>query len=105
MNVFWALLTVIVVLVFHLAAIGGYLEGLGISRVASAAELMVIDERGKSILYAIYSPQVRAKVRERCDTNDRHERETINKELDRLLKEYLLAAGKRFDPMPTCDAV
>ena len=49
--------------------------------------------------------EVRAKIRERCDTNDRGARERINTELDRLLKEYRLAAGKQFEPMPTCAEV
>jgi len=104
-SVFWALLSIIVVLTFHLVSVKGYLSSIGISPVASAAEVQIIDQRSKSILYAIYSPQVRAKIRERCDTQDRHEREVINMELDRLLKEYRDAAGERFDPMPTCAQV
>ena len=104
-SVFWALLLIIAVLTFHLASVKGYLSSIGISPVASAAEVHIIDQRSKAILYAIYSPQVRAKIRQRCDTNDREEREQINTELDRLLKEYRDAAGERFDPMPTCGQV
>lgn len=104
-NVFWALLILIVVLTFHLASANGYLGRLGIPAVANADELQKVDDGNKAILKAIYSPQIRAKIRERCDTGDAAARERINKELDRLLNEYKLGAGKDFQPMPTCAEV
>ena len=104
-NVFVTLLVLIAVLAFHLASVNGYLSGLGIPAVAKADELEKVTEGNHAILKAIYSPQIRAKIRARCDTSDADTRERINKELDRLLNEYKLGAGKDFTPMPTCTEV
>ncbi len=105
MNVFWSLLIIGGLLLAHLAAVHGYLEGLGISRVANASEVALLDARSKAILKAIASPQIRAKVRERCDATTPAAKERVNVELDRLKREYLLAAGEPFAPMPTCGEV
>ena len=104
-NVFLSLLVIGLVLGFHIASSSGWLSGIGISAVANASELRAVDERTKAILKAIYSPQVRAKIRARCDTNDATEKERINTELDRLLNEYKAGAGEAYRPMPTCAEV
>lgn len=105
LNVFWSLLIIGALLIGHLAAVHGYLEGLGISRTANASELALLDVRSKSILKAIYSPQIRAKVRERCDAETPTAVERVNVELDRLKNEFEAAAGEPFKPMPTCGEV
>ncbi len=104
-NVFWMLLILSITLGSHLGAAHGLLQPLGIQPFASAEEIKIIDERSKAILRAIYSPQIRAKVRKRCDTNAAGEREQINKELDRILAEYKAAAGEPFRPIPHCSEV
>ncbi len=105
LNVFLALVMIITVLAFHLLSTSGTLGFMGIEGVARAGEVQIIDARSKAILKAIYSPQIRAKIRERCDTNDAHLRERINTELDRLLGEYRSAAGEPFGVMPNCSQV
>ena len=105
LNVFWSLLIIGGLLIGHLAAVHGYLEGMGISRTANASELALLDVRSKSILRAIYSPQIRAKVRQRCDADTPAGRERVNVELHRLLDAFELAAGEEFKPMPTCGEV
>ena len=105
LNVFWSLLIIGGLLIGHLAAVHGYLEGLGISRTANASEVALLDTRSKAILKAIYSPQIRAKVRERCDADTPAGRERVNVELDRLKNEFEMAAGEPFLPMPTCSEV
>ncbi len=105
LNVFLAIVMIITVLGFHILSSSGTLGFMGIQGVARADDVRRIDDRGKSILFAIYAPQIRAKIRARCDTNDAHLRERINTELDRLLKEYKAAAGEAFGPMPNCSQV
>lgn len=63
------------------------------------------DQTSKAILKALYLPQVRAKVRERCDTTDAQKRANINRELDRIREEYKNLAGHEFGPNPRCDEV
>lgn len=104
-TVFVSIVVLGFMVVTHQLASYGYLESIGISRVANASELNQVDERTKAILRAIYSPQVRGKVRERCDTNDPREREKINKELDRILNEYKDGSGEDFRPIPKCGEV
>lgn len=105
----WAVFVSIIVLAcvigVHLAAANGMLARFGISGIAYASDVDSINQRSVSILYAIYSPQVRAKVRQRCDTNDAAARERINTELSRILREYEHAAGQPFGVMPRCDEV
>ncbi len=104
-NVFWTLMILLVLVTGHIMSVHGYLSPIGISGHAQASELAVIADRGKSILYAIYSPQIRAKVRERCDASTPAEREEVNVELDRLMKEFKQAAREEFRPMPSCGEV
>ena len=104
-NVFFSLLCIWSILGFHIASTSGWLIALGISGVANAGELAAVDTRTKAILYAIYSPQVRAKVRARCDTTDAAEVEKINTELDRLLNAYKAGADEDYKPIPTCAEV
>lgn len=63
------------------------------------------DQTSKAILRALYLPQVRAKVRERCDTTDAQKRANINRELDRIREEYKNLSGHEFGPDPRCDEV
>ena len=58
-----------------------------------------------AILRALYLPQIRAKVRERCDTAEADKRAAINQELDRIKEEYKHFAGAEFGPDPRCDQV
>lgn len=95
----------IATLAIHIAGVRGYLEFMGVKRTATVADVETIDSRTKSILYAIYAPQVRGLVRERCDTTDRRERERINSVLDRVLRDYKEASGADFAPMPSCQEV
>ncbi len=105
LNVFWSLLIIGLLLFAHLAAAYGLLERFGVSGVASAAQVQTLEKGNKAILYAIYAPQFRAKIRERCDATTHVERERINVELDRMKAVYKEAAGEEFSPMPTCDQV
>ena len=105
LNVFWSILVIGTLLTGHLLAVHGYLESLGISATANASELNTLNVRSKAILYAIYSPQIRAKVRERCDAESATATERVNVELDRLKNEFKAAAGEKFTPLPTCAEV
>lgn len=89
----------------HLSAAKGFLAPVGIHGVASTQDVEDLKKSNESILYGIYAPQIRAKIRERCSTNSAAEREEINKELDRILRDYREATGKSFSPMPSCDEV
>lgn len=111
-NVFLMIIGIAAVLSYHLLAAGGWLSFLGVDDVASSGQVEIVkeqikevDEKTNSVLYAIYAPQIRAKVRERCLTEDGGERERINKEIDRIKKEYKDATGADFEPMPGCDEV
>lgn len=70
-------------------------------------KLVNIDVRTVDILRQLYRPQMRSKVRERCDTKDQAVRERINFEIDLLQKAFKKAAGESVDPLvePTCDKV
>jgi len=103
--VFVTLTTMVFVMGLHLAAAKGFLEPYGLSGFASTAQVKEVENKTDSILYAIYAPQIRATIRERCDTSDPREREQINKRLDRILREYEAATGERFQPIPRCDEV
>ena len=63
------------------------------------------DRTSQSILKALYLPQIRAKIRERCDTSDGMERAVINKELDRINDEYTRLSGESLGIAPRCDEV
>lgn len=104
-GVFLMLSGTILILALHLMAAKGILEPLGVSAIATKAEVVQVVEKQNAILYAIYAPQVRAKIRERCEADTAQEREKVNQELDRLLRDYKEAAGEKFTPIPSCDEV
>lgn len=120
----WAVFVMIVftafILSLHIAMVKGFFEPFGYSAVAYSAEVRVMldeelkpvreqldasDRKSNSILFAIYAPQIRQKVRERCDTTSADLREKINRELNFILREYEELAGKPFLPMPRCGEV
>lgn len=68
-------------------------------------KLDAVQATNHAILRAIYIPQIRARVRERCDIPDRAQRDRINAELDRIRNEYRLLSGERLNVSPTCEEV
>lgn len=90
---------------FHLLSTNGVFEPVGISPVASERDVQIIKSQNLHVLYAIYAPQVRALVRQRCDHPSPEMRERINVNLDRVLREYRDATGVPFSPMPSCSEV
>lgn len=118
--VFWCLVLIIPLTLTHIATATFGAEWFGIARYARADE---VDEKiakaitpietkisgtqrtMDSILKAIYLPQVRQKVRERCDTKDARERQKINVELDRIKTEYRTLSGNDFGTVPSCNEV
>ena len=104
--VFFSLALGTLVVYGHIAASGGYLEDyVGIKGYASSEQVEVVSNQTHAILYAIYAPQIREKVRARCEVHLASEREKINRELDRILQDYEEATGSRFSPMPNCGEV
>jgi len=63
------------------------------------------ERTSKAILRAIYLPQVRAKVAERCASDSTAEKQAINTELDRIKAEYESLSGEEFGREPTCEQV
>ena len=104
-GVFGAIMLVTLVLTVHIVSVKGYLSVFGISGVAYASDVEEINMKTSAILYGLYAPQVRAKVRERCDTEDAVEREKINQVIDSIKREYRRLSGVEFYPMPTCGEV
>lgn len=102
--VFVMLITLMALISFHITAAKGFLTGIGIHGFASSQVVEEISEKQNSVLYAIYAPQIRAKIAERCRAST-EQKEHINQELDLLLREYKRATGKDFSPIPRCDEV
>lgn len=63
------------------------------------------ERTSKAILLAIYLPQVRSKVAERCASDDTQEKQEINRELDRIKAEYESLSGEPFGREPSCEQV
>lgn len=104
-NVFWSLLIIMVVLGFHLSATSGMLEPLGISGVANASEVQQNGKTARAILRRMALPEIRAKVRERCHADTAPKRESINRDLDRILEQFKTDTGEDFGDLPTCAEV
>lgn len=102
---FFAHLGVLAVLTFHIAASAGILSRFGISGYATDKEVEQLDRKQDAILFALYAPQVRTLIRDRCETSDRYEREEINQRLVIILREYYELTGTNFSPIPTCNEV
>lgn len=135
LSVFWALLIIAIICVGGMLAMHGALAWVGIdTRVAWTNELneriesslapmqqqmdglknqiTEIQSTSSAILRAQYLPQIREKVRQRCDTrlieNPRLqaiERSKINRDIDRIRAEYKILADEPLDHYPTCDEV
>lgn len=126
--VFWTLLLLLVVCVGGMFVMHGALAYVGVdTRIAWTSEvdgkimravepmqkqmgtmqkqMGKMEATGKSILRALYLPQIRQKVRERCDTLDPYQRSRINIELDRIHAEYRTLAGEPFGENPDCSEV
>jgi len=69
------------------------------------AQLQRTEHTGNAILRALYLPQVRDKVRQRCDEDSASDRARINVELDRIRAEYATLAGTSLGVEPRCDEV
>ncbi len=104
-NVFWALLLIMVLLGFHLAAAGGALEFAGISAVANASEVRQNGKTARAILRRLALPEIRAKIRQRCRAETAADRERINRDLDRILEQFKTDTGSDFGALPTCSEV
>ena len=104
-NVFLSLLVIALVLGFHIASSGGWLSGIGISGVANATEVKQNGKTARAILRRLALPEIRAKVRERCHAETALERETINRDLDRILEQFKTDTGEDFGDLPTCAEV
>ncbi len=104
-NVFWGLLITMVVLAFHVASAGGYLEQIGISGVANASEVQQNGKTSRAILRRMALPEIRAKVRARCQAQTALERERINRDIDRILDQFKTDTGEDFGILPTCAEV
>jgi len=105
LKMFLAVMALSILFGLHFAAAKGFLGFIGIDGVAYAGEMRNVQDTHKAILRAIYAPQIRLHIRERCETTVANEREKINKDLDRLLAEYREATGEAFKPIPRCDEV
>lgn len=103
-NVCLSLFVIGTVLAFHIAASKGALAYMGIPAVSRADELQQVNQTVRAILKAIYLPQIRAKIRQRCDTPYPQDREKLNREIDYLLAEYKRGNGTEF-LTPGCDEV
>lgn len=102
--VFFALILVGSALGLHLAAAKGFLSPLGISAVADERTVNQIIVRQGSILYAIYAPQIRILVRQRCFASSVEEKENASRQIDLIARDYLRSTGRTF-PLPRCSEV
>lgn len=104
-NVFWTLLILMLALAFHLAAAKGLLEPIGVSGVAQASEVRQNGKTARAILRRLALPEIRRKVRQRCEATTAADRERINRELDRILEQFQNDTGQPFGDLPTCGEV
>lgn len=96
--------TIGVVLTFHILSSLSFLQPFGIYGFATTQSVKEVESSVHAVLYAVYAPQIRSKVRERCEATSADEREEVNKDLDRLLRDYEQATKKEFD-LPRCEEV
>ncbi len=104
-NVFLSLLVIGAVLAFHIAAVSGLLEPIGVSGVAYAGEVERNGKTARAILRRMALPEIRAKVRLLCLAETAQEKERINRDLDRILEQFETDTGEAFSELPTCAQV
>ena len=101
-----ALTATILTLSFHITASKGYLEEYGVSGFPSEEQFVSVDTKVNAVLEAIYGPQIRDAVRERCNApSGSPERERAIQELERLLDAFRAAAGYAFPRTYNCGNV